>query len=229
MKKCLTFAATLMATICCTAATNMQTIAFEPLPYAFDALEPHMDAKTVEIHYSRHQKTYYNNLLKAIEGTDLVGKAMEAILPVIGKYPVAIRNNLGGHYNHTFFWACLSPNGGKAPTGALLERINTTFGSFEKFKDAFKQTALTRFGSGWAWLCVAQDGSLFLTSTANQDNPLMDTVEKRGTPILVIDVWEHAYYLKYQNLRASYVDAFWNIVNWPEVTKRFEQTQGIKK
>jgi Fe-Mn family superoxide dismutase len=227
MKKCLTSVATLMVTLCCTAATNTQAIAFEPLPYTFDALEPHMDAKTVEIHYARHHKTYYTNLLKALEGTDLAGKTMEAILPTIGKYPAAIRNNLGGHYNHTFFWTCLSPNGEKAPTGALLERINSTFGSFDKFKDAFKQTALSRFGSGWAWLCVAQDGSLFLTSTANQDNPLMDTAEKRGTPILVIDVWEHAYYLKYQNLRASYIDSFWNIVNWPEVSKRFSKTQGI--
>ena len=225
MKKCLISVATLMATFCCNAATNTQAIAFDPLPYAFDALEPHMDAKTVEIHYSRHQKTYYNNLLKAIEGTDLVGKSMESIMPSIGKYPAAVRNNLGGHYNHTFFWASLSPNSGKTPTGALLEQINSTFGSFDKFKEAFKQAALTRFGSGWAWLCVAQDGSLFLTSTPNQDNPLMDTAEKRGTPILVIDVWEHAYDLKYQNLRASYVDAFWNIVNWPEVSKRFEQTQ----
>ena len=225
MKKCLTYAATLMATLCCTAATNTQAIVFEPLPYAVDALEPHMDAKTVEIHYSRHQKTYYNNLLKAIEATDLVGKSMEAMMPIVGKYPAAVRNNLGGHYNHTFFWASLSPNGGKTPTGALLERINSTFGSFDKFKESFKQAGLSRFGSGWAWLCVAADGTLFITSTANQDNPLMDTAEKRGTPILVVDVWEHAYYLKYQNLRASFIDTFWNIVNWPEVSKRFEQTQ----
>jgi Fe-Mn family superoxide dismutase len=228
MKKCLPYAASMMVTLCCHAVTNTQAIVFDPLPYTFDALEPYMDAKTVEIHYARHHKTYYNNLLKAIEGTDLVGKSMESILPSIGKYPVAVRNNLGGHYNHTFFWACLFPSGGKMPTGALLERINSSFGSFEKFKDAFKQTALSRFGSGWAWLCVSQDGSLFLTSTANQDNPLMDTAEKRGTPILVIDVWEHAYYLKYQNLRASYVDAFWNIVNWPEVSKRLDKAQERK-
>lgn len=225
MKKPILCAASLMLTLFCSAATNTQAIAFDPLPYAFDALEPHMDARTVEIHYSRHQKTYYNNLLKAIEGTDLVGKSMEAMMPIVGKYPAAVRNNLGGHYNHTFFWASLSPNGGKAPTGALLERINSTFGSFDAFKEAFKQAGLSRFGSGWAWLCVAADGTLFITSTPNQDNPLMDTAEKRGTPILVIDVWEHAYYLKYQNLRASFIDTFWNIVNWPEVSKRFEQTQ----
>ncbi len=225
MKRPLLCATTLMATLCCTAATNTQAIVFEPLPYAFDALEPHMDARTVEIHYSRHQKTYYNNLLKAIEGTDLVGKSMESMMPTIGKYPAAVRNNLGGHYNHTFFWASLSPSGEKTPTGRLLENINSTFGSFDKFKEAFKQAALSRFGSGWAWLCVAADGTLFITSTPNQDNPLMDTAEKRGTPILVIDVWEHAYYLKYQNLRASFIDTFWNIVNWPEVAKRFEQTQ----
>ena len=225
MKKPLLYATALMLTFCCSAATNTQAIVFEPLPYAFDALEPHMDARTVEIHYSRHQKTYYNNLLKAIEGTDLVGKSMEAMMPIVGKYPAAVRNNLGGHYNHTFFWSSLSPNGGKVPTGILLERINSTFGSFDAFKEAFKQAGLSRFGSGWAWLCVAADGTLFITSTANQDNPLMDTAEKRGTPILVIDVWEHAYYLKYQNLRASFIDTFWNIVNWPEVSKRFEQTQ----
>jgi superoxide dismutase, Fe-Mn family len=225
MKKPLLCAASLMLTLCCSAATNTQAIVFEPLPYAFDALEPHIDAKTMEIHYSRHHKAYYNNTLKALEGTELAGKTMEAILPVIGKCPDALRNNLGGHYNHTLFWNLMSPKGGGAPTGPLLENLASTFGSFDKFKDAFKQTALSRFGSGWAWLCVGQDGSLFITSTANQDNPLMDTAEKRGTPILCIDVWEHAYYLKYQNLRASYVDAFWNIVNWPEVAKRFEQTQ----
>lgn len=218
-----------MLTSWCSAQTNSPAITFQPLPYAYDALEPHMDAKTVEIHYSRHHKTYYNNLIKALEGTDLAGKSMEAILPSIGKRPDAVRNNLGGHYNHNFFWDTLSPKGGGAPTGALLEKINSTFGSFEAFKDAFKQTALSRFGSGWAWLCVTKDGSLFLSSTANQDNPLMDVAEKRGTPILVIDVWEHAYYLKYQNLRASYIDAFWNVVNWPQVSKRLEHAQENNK
>ncbi len=225
MKKPLLYATALMLTFCCSAATNTQAIAFEPLPYAFDALEPHIDAKTMEIHYSRHHKAYYNNLLKAVDGTDLSGKSIEALLSAVGKGSDALRNNAGGHFNHTLFWKLLSPQGGGAPTGALSDRINSTFGSFVTFKEAFKQVAVSRFGSGWAWLCVAQDGSLFITSTANQDNPLMDTETKRGTPILAIDVWEHAYYLKYQNLRASYIDAFWNIINWPEVAKRFEQTQ----
>jgi Fe-Mn family superoxide dismutase len=229
MRTTLLSAAALALTTCCNAQTNAPAITFQPLPYAYDALEPHIDAKTMEIHYSRHHKAYFTNTLKALEGTDLVGKTMEAILPEISKRPTALRNNLGGHFNHTLFWNMMSPKGGGTPTGALLEKINTTFGSFDAFKEAFKQAATTRFGSGWAWLCVAEDGSLFLTSTANQDNPLMDVAEKRGTPILTIDVWEHAYYLKYQNLRASYVDAFWNVVNWPYVTTLFEQAQQSKK
>jgi len=227
MRTTLLSVATLAFTACCNAQTN--AITFQPLPYAYDALEPHIDAKTMEIHYSRHHKAYFTNTLKALEGTDLAGKTMEAIMPEISKRPTALRNNLGGHFNHTLFWNMMSPKGGGTPTGALLEKINTTFGSFDAFKEAFKQAATTRFGSGWAWLCVAQDGSLFITSTANQDNPLMDVAEKRGSPILTIDVWEHAYYLKYQNLRASYVDAFWNVVNWPYVTTLFEQAEKTNK
>jgi len=229
MRTTLLSVAALALTACCNAQTNAPAITFQPLPYAYDALEPHIDAKTMEIHYSRHHKAYYTNTLKALEGTDLVGKTMEAILPEIAKRPVALRNNLGGHFNHTLFWNMMSPKGGGTPTGALLEKINVSFGSFDAFKEAFKQQGMTRFGSGWAWLCVAQDGSLFLTSTANQDNPLMDVAEKRGTPILAIDVWEHAYYLKYQNLRASYIDAFWNVVNWPYVTSLFEQAEKNNK
>jgi superoxide dismutase, Fe-Mn family len=229
MRTTLLSAAALALTMCCNAQTNAPAITFQPLPYAYDALEPHIDAKTMEIHYSRHHKAYFTNTLKALEGTDLVGKTMEAIMPEISKRPTALRNNLGGHFNHTLFWNMMSPKGGGTPTGLLLEKINTTFGSFDAFKEAFKQAATTRFGSGWAWLCVAEDGSLFLTSTANQDNPLMDVAEKRGTPILAIDVWEHAYYLKYQNLRASYVDAFWNVVNWPYVTTLFEQAEKTNK
>jgi superoxide dismutase, Fe-Mn family len=229
MRTTLLSVAALAFTACCNAQTNTPAITFQPLPYAYDALEPHIDAKTMEIHYSRHHKAYFTNTLKALEGTDLAGKTMETIMPEISKRPTALRNNLGGHFNHTLFWNMMSPKGGGTPTGALLEKINTTFGSFDAFKEAFKQAATTRFGSGWAWLCVAEDGSLFLTSTANQDNPLMDVAEKRGSPILTIDVWEHAYYLKYQNLRASYVDAFWNVVNWPYVTTLFEQAQQSKK
>lgn len=229
MRTTLLSAAALALTACCNAQTNVPAIIFQPLPYAYTALEPHIDAKTVEIHYSRHHKAYYTNLMKALEGTDLVGKSMEAIMTEVSKRPAAIRNNLGGHYNHTFYWNILSPKGGGTPTGPLLEKINTTFGSFDAFKEAFKQAAMTRFGSGWAWLSVAPDGSLFISSTPYQDNPLMDVAEKRGTPILTIDVWEHAYYLKHQNLRASSVDAFWNIVNWPAVATLFEQTQQSKK
>jgi len=221
--------ALLLFAISCFADTNKPAIVFEPLPFPFDALEPHIDEKTVEIHYARHHKSYYTNLMKALSGTALEGQTLDALMPTLGTQPAAIRNNAGGHFNHTFYWTCLSPKGGGAPTGALLKAINAAFGSFDAFKEAFKKSALGRFGSGWAWLCVAKDGSLFITDTANQDNPLMDIAEKPGTPLLVIDVWEHAYYLKYQNLRASHTDAFWNIVNWEQVSKRFEQAQGIKK
>ncbi len=192
----------------------------DPLPYAFDALEPHIDARTMEIHYTRHHTGYFNNLVKAVAETDLVGKPVEAILAQASRQPAAVRNNAGGHYNHTLFWRVMSPKGGGAPAGDLAEKIAAAFGSFDQFKDLFKQAALARFGSGWAWLCVAADGTLFVTSSANQDNPLMDTAERRGTPILGLDVWEHAYYLKYQNQRGSYIDAFWNVVNWPEVAAR---------
>lgn len=229
MKSLLFCATSLMLALRCSAATNTQALVFEPLPYAFDALEPHIDAKTMEIHYSRHHKAYYSNLLKAVEGTDLAGKPINTLLTSVGKGSDALRNNAGGHYNHTLFWKLLSPNGGGAPAGDLLKALNATFGSFDGFKEAFKKSALSRFGSGWAWLCVAKDGSLFITSTANQDNPLMDTAEKPGTPLLTIDVWEHAYYLKYQNLRASYIDAFWNVVNWQQVSKRFEEAKGTKQ
>jgi len=196
---------------------------FEALPYAYDALEPHIDAKTMEIHYSKHHRGYFNNLVQAVEGTALAGKTVEEILADISKWPEAVRNNAGGHYNHTLFWKVMSPNGGGKPTGQLAKQIDATFGSFEKFQEVFKQAAATRFGSGWAWLVVAPDGTLFVSSTPNQDNPLMDLVDKKGTPILGIDVWEHAYYLKYQNLRGAYIDAFWNVVNWKEVSRRFAE------
>lgn len=223
MKNSLSSMAVITFAFACQAQTNAPAIAFEPLPYVYDALEPHMDARTVEIHYARHHKAYFTNLMKALEGTDAAGKSLETLFATISKRPDALRNNGGGHYNHDFFWKSLSPKGGGTPSGPLLDKITSTFGSFDKFKEVFKQSAMSRFGSGWAWLCLSADGTLFITSTANQENPLMDVVDKRGTPLLVIDVWEHAYYLKHQNLRASFVDAFWNIVNWPEVAKRLEQ------
>ncbi len=193
----------------------------DPLPYAFDALEPHIDAQTMEIHYSRHHQAYFDNLVKAVADTPLAGKPLEALLAGAGQHPAAVRNNAGGHYNHTLFWQVMSPTGGGLPEGELAAAIEAAFGSFALFQQRFNQAALTRFGSGWAWLAVAADGSLFVTSTANQDNPLMDVAPQRGTPILGLDVWEHAYYLKYQNKRGSYIDAFWHVVNWPEVARRY--------
>ena len=197
-------------------------LVFEPLPYAYDALEPHIDAKTMEIHYSKHHQAYYNNLTKAVAGTELEGQTVEALLPKMSQLPAVVRNNGGGHWNHTFFWKSMAPQAGGAPEGELGAAIAKTFGSFEEFKKQFEAAAVGRFGSGWAWLSVGADGALFISSTPNQDNPLMDVAEKRGTPILGLDVWEHAYYLKYQNLRASYASAFWNVVNWPEVAARYE-------
>ncbi len=194
---------------------------FEPLPYAYDALEPYIDAQTMEIHYSRHHQTYFNNLTKAVAGTDMEGQPLEALFAKMSQLPVAVRNNGGGHWNHALFWKSLSPQGGGQPGGALGTAINQAFGSFDEFKKQFDAAAVGRFGSGWAWLGVGADGKLFISSTPNQDNPLMDVAEKRGTPLLGLDVWEHAYYLKYQNKRADYIAAFWNVVNWPEVAARF--------
>jgi superoxide dismutase, Fe-Mn family len=208
------------------AGEEKAALQFEALPYAYDALEPHIDAQTMEIHYSRHHRGYFNNLVKAVEGTALAGKPVEAILAEVSKWPDAVRNNAGGHYNHTLFWKVMSPNGGGRPRGRLGREIDATFGSFEKFQEVFKQAAATRFGSGWAWLVAAEDGSLFVSSTPNQDNPLMDVAEKRGTPILGLDVWEHAYYLNYQNRRPDYVSAFWNVVNWTKVAELYAAAKG---
>ncbi|UFJ41266.1 superoxide dismutase [Brevibacillus humidisoli] len=193
-----------------------------PLPYAFDALEPHIDAQTMEIHHDRHHATYVNNLNAALEGqADLQSKSIEDLIGNLDAVPesirTAVRNNGGGHANHTLFWEILSPNGGGAPSGALADAINAAFGSFDNFKAEFAKAATTRFGSGWAWL-VVDNGKLAVTSTPNQDSPLMEG----KTPILGLDVWEHAYYLKYQNKRPDYIGAFWNVVNWDEVSKRFE-------
>ncbi len=198
-------------------------MAFElaPLPYAFDALEPYFDAKTMEIHHGKHHNAYVTNLNNAIASTEIENLTLEQILANISKYSAAIRNNGGGHYNHSLFWTTLSAHGGSNPTGELGEAINKTFGSFEDFKTQFSTAASTRFGSGWAWLYVKADGTLAIGSSPNQDNPLMDVSEIKGTPILGLDVWEHAYYLKYQNRRPDYIAAFWNVVSWDAVTVRY--------
>jgi len=198
---------------------------FQPMPYAYDALEPHIDAKTMDIHYNRHHRGYYNNLVRAAEQSPaLKPLPIETILGQISAWPTAVRNNAGGHFNHTLFWQIMSPDGGGNPDGMLAMEINQAFGSFEDFQKTFTQAALSVFGSGWAWLSIAPDGSLFVSSTPNQDNPLMDVVEQRGTPILALDVWEHAYYLNYQNQRGSYIEAFWHVINWPEVTRLYKQS-----
>lgn len=191
-----------------------------PLPYAHEALEPHIDATTMQIHHGKHHQAYVDNLNKAIAGTPNENKSLEELVASAGAISPAVRNNGGGHWNHTFFWESLAPNAGGSPSGALADAINATFGSFDAFKEKFAQAGMTRFGSGWAWLIV-KDGKLEVTSTPNQDNPLMDVAEVKGTPILGIDVWEHAYYLNYQNRRPDYLNAIWNVINWNEVGKRY--------
>lgn len=192
------------------------------LPYASDALEPHIDKTTMEIHHGKHHAGYVNNLNNAIAGTDLENKSLEEILGQVSKQSAAVRNNAGGHYNHSFFWPQLGPNAGGNPSGKLAEAINATWGDFDKFKAEFGKAAGSRFGSGWAWLGV-KDGKLLISSSPNQDNPLMDIAESSFTPILGIDVWEHAYYLKYQNRRPDYVAAFWNLVRWDVISERYEK------
>lgn len=199
----------------------MSKFTLPELPYAYDALEPYIDAKTMEIHHSKHHAAYINNLNAAIEGTDLEGKSIEEILANISRHPVAVRNNGGGFYNHCMFWEIMSPNAGGEPKDELAGTIMRDFNSFENFKNEFSKAAITRFGSGWAWLCVSADKKLSICSTPNQDNPLMDVSGCKDTPILGLDVWEHAYYLKYQNKRPDYIAAWWNVVNWDEVAKRF--------
>jgi superoxide dismutase, Fe-Mn family len=198
----------------------MSKFELAPLPYAYNALEPYVDARTMEIHHDKHHAAYVNNLNKAVEGTPLEGQSLEELFKNISKAPAAVKNNGGGVYNHNLFWEVMGPNKGGQPSGALADAINSTFTSFDKFKELFSNAAATRFGSGWAWLVVA-DGKLVVTSTPNQDNPLMDTAEVKGTPILTLDVWEHAYYLNYQNRRPDYISAWWNIVNWDVVAKKF--------
>ncbi len=203
-------------------------MAFElpALPYATDALEPHIDKQTMEIHHDKHHQAYVTNLNKALEGKAEASQSLDEIIKNISKFPAAVRNNGGGHYNHSLFWEVLGHGKGGEPKGALAEAINATFGSFADFKTKFAEAGATRFGSGWAWLSVGADGKLAVSSTPNQDNPLMDIAEVKGTPILGMDVWEHAYYLKYQNKRPDYIAAFWNVVNWDAVSDRYTKAKG---
>lgn len=197
------------------------THSLHPLPYAYNALEPYIDAQTMEIHYSKHHQAYVDNLNKAIAGTDAEDLTLEELMANISAYPAAVRNNGGGHFNHTLFWSILGPNAGGAPSGELAKAINEAFGSFDALKEKMNTAGTTRFGSGWAWLLV-NDGKLLVSSTPNQDNPLMDIAEVKGTPILGIDVWEHAYYLKYQNRRPEYLGNIWNVINWEAVALRYK-------
>ncbi len=192
------------------------------LNYDYTALEPHFDAQTMEIHHSKHHQAYVNNLNNAISGTEFENDSIETIVKNISKHTPAVRNNGGGHWNHSFFWSILSPNGGGNPVGTLASKIDEQFGSFEAMKEAFAQAATTRFGSGWAWLCKKADGSLCICSTPNQDNPLMDIAECPGTPIIGLDVWEHAYYLKFQNRRPDFIATFWNVVDWNVAENNFK-------
>ena len=190
------------------------------LTYEYTALEPNIDARTMEIHHSKHHQAYVTNLNNALVGTDAENLNIEEICKNISKYPMPVRNNGGGHFNHSFFWKIIGPNAGGSPSGKLLDAINADLGGMDKFKEEFAKAATTRFGSGWAWLCV-KEGKLCVCSTPNQDNPLMDIAECKGTPVLGLDVWEHAYYLNYQNRRPDYITAFWNVVNWAEVEKLY--------
>ncbi len=199
-------------------------MAFElpALPYATDALEPHIDKMTMEIHHDKHHQAYVTNLNKALEGKPEANQSIEDLMKNVDKFPAAVRNNGGGHYNHSLFWEVIGPNKGGEPKGALADAIKAAFGSFADFKTKFAEAGATRFGSGWAWLIVTADKKVAVCSTPNQDNPLMSIAEVKGTPILGMDVWEHAYYLKYQNRRPDYIAAFWNVVNWDAVSERFE-------
>jgi Fe-Mn family superoxide dismutase len=200
-----------------------QNYTFPELPYAYNALEPYIDAQTMEIHYSKHHRAYYDNFVKAAAENNIDNLSLEDIFAKVSAFPASIRNNGGGYYNHMLFWKVMGPNAGGQPEGALLEAINKTFGSFDRFKTEFENAAKTQFGSGWAWLAVDADGRLFVSQTPNQDNPLMDVVSRHGKPILALDVWEHAYYLKYQNRRPEYVSNFWNVVNWKKVAELYNE------
>jgi len=210
--------------------SSAQIHVFKPLPYAYDALEPYIDSKTVEIHYDKHHRAYYNNFMTAAKSTELENMSLKQIFETVSKHGDIVRNNAGGWYNHDLYWEIMSPGGSNMPKGKLSEQINSSFGSLENMISQMNDTAMKRFGSGWAWLIVTDEGKLMITSTPNQDNPLMDVVTQRGTPIIGIDVWEHAYYLKYQNQRKSYVESFWKLVNWDIVnTKYVDALTGKKK
>lgn len=195
----------------------------DPLPYPSDSLEPNIDKQTMEIHHDKHHNAYVTNLNNAIAGTDMENKSIEDLLASVSTAPIAVRNNGGGHYNHTLFWNTISGSGGGQPTGTLADAITQKFGSFDTFKEEFTKAATTRFGSGWAWLIVTSEGELAITSSPNQDNPLMDIAEVKGFPIIGLDVWEHAYYLKYQNRRPDYIAAYFNVVDWNAAEKRYQQ------
>jgi superoxide dismutase, Fe-Mn family len=200
--------------------TAVMAFTLPALPYAFDALEPHIDTTTMQIHYGKHHQAYVDNLNKAIAGTPNEGKSLEELVQKAGSISPAVRNNGGGHWNHSFFWESLAPKAGGTPSGKLADELNTSFGSFAAFTEKFNAAGVGRFGSGWAWL-IRKDGKLEISSTPNQDNPLMEVAETKGVPLLGVDVWEHAYYLKYQNRRAEYLGAFWNVVNWAKVNERY--------
>lgn len=204
---------------------KVKDLQFPSLPYQYDALEPYIDAKTMEIHHTKHHKAYFDKFMAAIDGSEHEGKDFGQIIAGISDFPAGIRNNGGGFLNHDLFWKVMKQNGGGAPEGELAKAINEFFGSFDKFKELFGNAAANRFGSGWAWLIVDNAGNLKVTSTPNQDSPLMDIADEKGTPILALDVWEHAYYLKYQNRRPDYINAFWNVVNWEEVDKNWKQAK----
>lgn len=191
------------------------------LPYSFNALEPHIDARTMEIHHGKHHAAYVNNLNAAVAGTEHDNTDLRKLLENVSTLPPAIRNNGGGHWNHSMFWEIMSPKGGGEPTGDLASKMEKIFASFDNFKKEFAKASLARFGSGWTWLCVDDQDNLFISTTPNQDNPLMDVAERHGMPILGLDVWEHAYYLNYQNRRPDYVEAWWNVVNWEEANRRY--------
>lgn len=201
----------------------MSNFKFNDLPYDFNALEPYIDARTMEIHYTKHHRAYFDKFTAAIAGTPLADMSIIDIFKDIENQPAAVRNNGGGYFNHDLFWNVMSGTGGGNPSGTLADAINAAFGSFEKFKETFNNAAATRFGSGWAWLCADESGKVEVCSTANQDNPIMKGIGCGNTPILGLDVWEHAYYLKYQNRRPEYIDAFWNVVNWDAVTENYEK------
>jgi superoxide dismutase, Fe-Mn family len=210
------------ATVSSAASESAPALEFPALPYAYDALEPYIDARTMEIHYDRHHRAYFTNYMNAIKGTPLEGMAVTDVFASISKQPDPVRNNGGGYYNHIFFWNNLAAKSA-GPSAELSAALTKSFGSFDKFKETFGNAGKTRFGSGWAWLFLTSDKNLAVGSTPNQDNTLMDISPIKGTPLLTLDVWEHAYYLKYQNKRADYIDAFWNVVNWEEVSKRYQQ------